>query len=41
MELILTDKGVSGVNWGCAETAPQLVATRGLVDAVVPPNATP
>jgi hypothetical protein len=37
-EVILDNEGIKGINYGCAEEAAQLVETRGLTDALVPPE---
>jgi len=36
-EVVLDNEGVTGINYGCAEDAPQLVQTRQLTDAIVGP----
>jgi hypothetical protein len=37
-EIVLTDEGIVGLNFGCGENAAQLVQTRRLTDAIVPPE---
>lgn len=37
-ELVMTDRGIVGINYGCGETPMQMVQFQALKDAIIAPN---
>ncbi len=39
IEFVATDEGIVGINYGCGQTAPELVEFQQLTDAIIDPDA--